>query len=85
MDIQRNTGVFTNHCCSEKEINITYFCVCVRVCTRARKRVPGRMGACVHVALLIQHAIRMRHVVTSFVAPLTLPHFLTLSHKWHDF
>ena len=40
---------------------------------------------CVNVALLILHAKRMRHIVTSFVAPLALPHFSTLSHKGHDF
>jgi hypothetical protein len=39
----------------------------------------------VRVALLIQHAARMRHVETSFVAPLATPYFSTLSHKWHDF
>ena len=37
--------------------------------------------ACVHVALLIKHKIRMRHIVTSLVAPLYLPHFSTLSNK----
>ena len=37
------------------------------------------------VALLIQHATRMCHIVTSFVAPLAPPYFSTLSHKRHDF
>ena len=41
--------------------------------------------ACVHVALLIQHATRMRHIVISFVAPVASPIFSTLSHKRHDF
>jgi hypothetical protein len=45
--------------------------------------VPGRVG--VHVALLIQHATRMRQIVTSFVAPLDLLHFSTLFHKRRDF
>ena len=49
--------------------------VCVCVCARAR----------VYVALLIQHATRMCHIVTSFVAPLAPPYFSTLSHKRHDF
>jgi hypothetical protein len=45
------------------------------VCVRAR----------VHEALRIQHAIRMRHIVTSFVTPLAPQYFSTLSHKRHDF
>ena len=39
-----------------KAISITYLCVCM--CVRE----------CVHVVLLIQHATRVRHTVTSFVA-----------------
>ena len=39
----------------------------------------------VHVALLIQHATRMLHIVISFVAPLARPYFSTLSHKQHNF
>ena len=39
---------------------------------------------CVHVALLIHHATRIRYYVTSSVAPLALPYFST-SHKRHDF
>jgi hypothetical protein len=38
-----------------------------------------------HVALLIQHATRMRHTVTSFVTRLAPSYFSTLSHKQHDF
>ena len=51
-----------------------YICVCVCVC-------GGRAFA--PVALLIQHATRMRHAVLSFAASLALPHFST-SHKGHD-
>jgi hypothetical protein len=40
--------------------------------------------ACVQVILLIQNAICMRQIVTSFVVPLALPYFSTLSHKRHD-
>ena len=54
-----------------------YVFVCVCMCVLAR--------VCVHVALLIQHATCMRHVVTSFVAPHTPPYFSALSHKRHDF
>ena len=38
-----------------------------------------------HVALLIEYATRMRHIVSSYVAPLAPPSFSTLSHKRHDF
>jgi hypothetical protein len=48
----------------------------VCVCVRAR--------ACGRVALVIQHATRMRHIVTSFVAPLAPPYLSTLFHKGHD-
>jgi hypothetical protein len=49
--------------------NKYYFLVCV--CVRALgSRVRGRVHArTMHVALLIQHETRMRHIVTSFVAP----------------
>jgi hypothetical protein len=40
---------------------------------------------CVRVTLLIQHSTGMRHIVTSFAAPLAPPHFSTLSHKPRDF
>jgi hypothetical protein len=40
---------------------------------------------CVSVALVIQHAKRMRRVILSSVACLTLQHFPTLSHKCRDF
>jgi hypothetical protein len=47
------------------------------------------VGVCVcaymHIALLIQHATLMRHVVMSFAAPRRPPHFSTLSHKRYDF
>ena len=56
-----------------------YIFVCVRACARARG------CTCVHVALFIQHATRMRHIVTSFVAPQSPLHFSTLSHKRCDF
>jgi hypothetical protein len=53
--------------------NKYYIFVCVCVCARAL------------VALLIQHATRMRHIVTLFVAPLAPPHFSKLFHKRHGF
>jgi hypothetical protein len=71
--------------------NQHYIFVCVCVCARARARVCVCLGAwacacvCVHVAMFIQRATRMRHIVTSFVAPVAPPYFSTLSHKRHDF
>ena len=50
--------------------------LCVR--ERACMRVPGCVGVfmrVVRVALLTQHAMRMRHIVKSFVAPQAVPHF----------
>jgi hypothetical protein len=44
-------------------------------CASARRRTHA------HVDLLVQHATRMRHVLSSFVASLAPPHFLTLCHK----
>jgi hypothetical protein len=63
--------------------NRYYIFVCVRACLR----VGGRVGMCVgvpRVTLLIQHAMRMRNIV-SFVASLAPTIFSTLSHKWNDF
>jgi len=40
---------------------------------------------CVFVALVIQHAKHMHHVLLSSMASLALQHFSTLSHKQHDF
>jgi hypothetical protein len=50
--------------------------------------MPVRLGVYMCVLeriLLIEHATRMRHIVTSLVAPMTLPYFSTLPHKRHDF
>jgi hypothetical protein len=70
-------------------MNITYVCVgmfalaCVRACL-----CPGAWMcacACVQVALLSQHATRMYHTATSFVAPVAPPLFSSLFHKWNNF
>jgi hypothetical protein len=41
--------------------------------------------AYVNIVLLIQHATRMRHIMTSFVAPRSPLYFSILSHKGCDF
>jgi hypothetical protein len=58
-------------------------CVCVCVATRVCVSVTSRV--CLDVPLLILHATRMRHIVTTFVGPLAPPYVSTLSHKRHDF
>jgi hypothetical protein len=72
--------------------NTCYMCVCV--CVRARSRTWERVGcpgewacscACARVALLIQYAMCMRHIMKCFVAFLAPPHFSTLSHGRRDF
>jgi len=39
----------------------------------------------VSVALVIQHAKLMCHIILSYVACLAVLYFYTLSHKWHNF
>jgi hypothetical protein len=56
--------------------------VCARACVRSGAQVRG---VCMRLALLIRHATRVRHIVTSFVVPLAAPHFSALSQKRHDF
>jgi hypothetical protein len=81
-------NVTLNQYCRGKAISVTYWsvctcCVCVRACW-----YPGAWTcACthVHLSLPIQHGTRMRHVVTSYVALRSPPHFSTLSHKRCDF
>jgi hypothetical protein len=46
-----------------------------------RKAISITYSECVSVALVIQHAKRMRHIILSSVACLALPYFFTLSHN----
>jgi hypothetical protein len=49
------------------------------------KAISITYSECVSVALIIQHAKCMRHILLPSVACLALPYIPTLSHKWHDF
>jgi len=49
------------------------------------KAVSTAYSECVPAALGIQHAKRMRRIILSFVACLTLLYIHTLSPKGHDF
>jgi hypothetical protein len=49
------------------------------------KAISVTYSECVFVALVIQHAKRMRRVILTSVASPALQHFSTLSHKRHDF
>ena len=50
-----------------------------------RKEIPITYSERVSVALGIQHAKRMLHVILSPVVCMAIPYFPTLSHKRHDF
>ena len=58
----------------------------VSVTTAAlEKKVSIKYSKCVSVALVIQHAKRMRRIVLPSAACPALPYFSTLSRQRHDF
>jgi hypothetical protein len=67
----------------KKQSVLHILCVCVCMCVHVRVR------ACVYVrvsvALLIQHAKRMRSIILCSVGCQALKYFSTLSHKRQDF
>jgi len=58
-------------------------CVCECVCVRVRVRVC--VCVCVCVALVIQHAMHMRHIVSSPLTCMAVQYFYTLSQKRQGF
>ena len=49
------------------------------------KAVNILFSECLSVALVFQHAMRMRRIILPSVDSLAVPYFSTLSDKWHDF
>ena len=67
--------------CWKRNTSIAHWPVCA--CVGARGYEGAWACACAYE--LIQHAARILHIVTSFLAPWSPPTFSTLSHKRCDF
>jgi hypothetical protein len=70
-----------------RRVIYVYRSIEARSCTRccSGKAISITYSECVPVALGIQHAQRMRHIILSSVACLALLCFSIFSHKRHDF
>jgi hypothetical protein len=80
-----STQVF-RHCNEEDRqctCNVTLSRFCVTFIALEKQCVT--YSACGSVALVIQHAMRMRHIVSSSMTSLYLPYFATAPLKRHDF
>jgi hypothetical protein len=65
--------------------NVTFGRVCVSTAAVAKQQALYNLSVCVSVAVAIQHAKRMRRIISSPATWSALPYASTLSHKRHDF
>jgi hypothetical protein len=88
-ELQERQCVYNVTLLAWEKQQILHIGLCVHACAFVCACGYPGAWACVcehvHGALLIQLATRMRHIVTSFVAPLSPLYLSTLSHKRYDF
>jgi hypothetical protein len=64
---------------------VVCLCLCVCICLCVYVFVCVCVYICVFVPIVMQHAMRMRHIQLSSVACPAVTYFPTLPHKLHDF